>query len=202
MNAPLLSISGNENEVIAGLKAWISNLPLRTTTGTHSVCPVAMSARPIVWTKLPAVEPGMGDEVDLDEPRRRIVPVAKGVNRNRAPLQPARRRRPPRATSHTSANSRSIVAGLIGAADRASRPRSRPTVPLRRQRPRHARRLQPRRIRPRGPGGDAERASDLRHRQPAFPQPQHFPDLAYRHPHARRRSLPCAKGATLSADEA
>jgi hypothetical protein len=42
--------------VIAGLKAWISNLPLRTTTGTHSVCPVAMSARPIVWTKLPAVD--------------------------------------------------------------------------------------------------------------------------------------------------
>src|SRR5512132_4486008 len=89
MNVPSLSKStprsGNGNSVRAAASASITSAPLRTTTGTHSVQPgrdIRQDHR--LHEAAGRRGPGMGEEVDLDEARRRIVPVAERANRNRA----------------------------------------------------------------------------------------------------------------------
>ena len=98
----------------------------RSSTGTHSVQPVAMSVSTKVCTKLP---PRSSRSARRSRPRRtpaaRIIPVAEGADRDGAAdcsSAPPAAGDPPRATSRISESSRSMVAGLIARAAHA-RPR-------------------------------------------------------------------------------
>jgi hypothetical protein len=85
-----------------------------------------MSVRTIVWTKLPAAEvppcatkststkPGGGS---FQSPK-----VRTGTERRTTELNPARRRRPPRAINRTSLSNRSMLAGLTASNKAEARP--------------------------------------------------------------------------------
>src|SRR5512133_3547324 len=93
MNAPSLSKSTprseNVNSLRAATSASITSAPLRTTTGTHSVQPVATSVSTIVCTKLPAADvPAWATKSTSTKPGGGSF-QSPNVRRNRTPYRRA-----------------------------------------------------------------------------------------------------------------